>query len=363
MKAATVALIGCGVIARSTHLPAWRESAQAGFCEIVGVCDTVPERAYAAGSEYGVPVFGSAEEMLDRARPEVVDIATSVPSHRDLALRAFDAGCHVLCEKPVAADLAEAAEMVRAAERANRLLSICFQYRHWDESVHLRRRIAAGELGHVHAVRAFAGGEHAFPVHRRTLAHRGVLSHWTIHNLDLVLWLLGNPEPLTASAFVHQRLRRYPAALALPPEETQTAVHPLIEDFGAAMLRLDGDTVVTVEANWLQAPSPRPEGWEFLAERGNASMSPLRVLLDRGGGWVDDTPPAGSLRACDYRMDRLMAHFLDAVREGGPAPVSPAEILRIQRVMDALYRSAGCGREVAFGREAAGEGRDGVRTP
>ena len=351
MKAIRVALVGCGVIARGAHLPAWRESVRAGDCELVGMCDAVHERAVALGLEFGVPVFESMAAMLERSKPDVVDVATSVPSHHALVLQAFDAGCHVLCEKPVATDLDEAAEMVRTAERAGRLLSICFQYRHWDESMYLRKRIAAGDLGHVHAVRTFGGAEHCFPVHRHALAHRGVISHWTIHNLDLILWLLGNPEPLTASAFAHQRLRNYPPALGLPPGETQTEVQPQIEDFGAGMLRLDAGTVVTLEANWLQAPSSRPEGWEFLGERGNASLSPIRVVLDRGGEWVDDTPPAGSLEPCDYRMDRLMAGFLAAVRSGGPAPIEPAEILRIQRTMDALYLSVDRGREVGLSRD------------
>ena len=353
MKATRVAIVGCGVIARTEHLPAWQGCARAGTCEVVGVCDAVHERALALGSEFGVPVFESLEEMLDRTRAEVVDVATSVPSHHALVLQSLDAGCHVLCEKPVATDIDQAAGMVHAAELAGRLFSICFQYRHWDESAYLRKRIAAGDFGHVHAVRTFGGAEHTFPVHRHALAHRGVISHWTIHNLDLILWMLGSPEPVTASAFAWQRLRGYPAALGLSPGETASEVHPQIEDFGAGMLRLEGGTVVTLEANWLQAPSPRPEGWEFLGERGNASLSPIRVIIDRGGEWVDDSPPAGSLEVCDYRMDRLMASFLAAVREGGPAPVAPAEILRIQRVMDALYLSADRGREVVLGREGA----------
>ena len=74
-------------------------------------------------------------------------------------------------------------------------------------------------------------------------------------------------------------------------------------------------------------------------------------MLDREGEWVDDTPPAGSLEACDYRMDRLMTHFLAAVRDGTQAPVGPEEILRIQRAMDALYLSADLGREVSLDRE------------
>ena len=205
-----VAVIGCGAIATGGHLPAYRAAAEAGLCLLVGVCDVDPEWAHQTARQYGVQPFERAEEMLARTRPEVVSITTFPSSHRDLALLAFDAGCHVLCEKPVAMHLGEVAEMVQAAERAQRLLSICFQYRYWDESIYLRDRISA--LGQVHAARTWGGNAHCFPsspgYHRQASAGGGVLAHWTIHNLDLILWLLGNPEPLTASGFCHQRLAR-----------------------------------------------------------------------------------------------------------------------------------------------------------
>ena len=75
-------------------------------------------------------VFATWSAFATWTRHEVVSIATLPGSHRNLALLAFDAGCHVLCEKPVAMNLGEAAEMVRTAERAQRLLSVCFQYGH-----------------------------------------------------------------------------------------------------------------------------------------------------------------------------------------------------------------------------------------
>jgi predicted dehydrogenase len=142
-------------------------------------------------------------------------IASPNRFHLEDLAAAADAGCHVLCEKPVALHAREAAEMVRASEKNDRLLSICFEYRYWEEARYLKDRIAEGELGHVHAVRTWGGSAYGMP-HR---AHRsrgsgggGVLSHWTIHNLDLVLWLLGNPEPLTASTYCHQRVRAHPQA-------------------------------------------------------------------------------------------------------------------------------------------------------
>jgi predicted dehydrogenase len=347
-----VAVIGCGQIGTRGHLPAFAGAAQAGLCTLVGVCDVDRRRAEAAARPYGLPAFASTEALLARLRPDVVSIATLPSSHRALVLQALDAGCHVLCEKPVAMHAGEAAEMVAAAERAGRLLSICFEYRYWDEAVFLRERIAAGHLGGVHSVRTWGGAVDGFPRrsnrYHLSSAGGGVLTHWTIHNLDLALWLLGNPEPLTASAFClrRRRHRRGPGGGAPPPRPQ--VVDPEVEDFAVGMVRLPGDAVLTVEANWRQPPSRRPEGWELLGDRGAASISPLRVWADRGGRWVDETPPPGTLAPCDYDMGRLMAGFLERVRAGGPAPVSGPEIERIQRLMDALYESARQEREVVL---------------
>ena len=217
MSPTKVAVIGCGQIATTQHLPAFREAAQAGVCSLVGVCDLEPNRLSRAGRQFDIAGFQDAEAMLEKTKSDVVSIATLPSSLRDLAVMCLEAGCHVLCEKPVAMDTGEARDMFRAAETKNRLLSICFEYRTWDESRYLRARIAEGVLGHVHAVRTWGGCAYGLPgiaYSPRGLCGGGVLAHWTIHNLDLVLWLLGNPEPLTASAFCH-KLAPEPGGLAV----------------------------------------------------------------------------------------------------------------------------------------------------
>ena len=351
MSPIPVAIIGCGSIARIGHAPAFQWAERNGLCRLVGVCDLDAALAQSLADACGVPAFTSTETLLEKARPEVVSISTPPFAHRDLSLMALEAGCHVLCDKPVAMNLDEAKDMVRAAARADRLLSICFQYRDWDESAFLRERIVDGDLGHIHSVRTWGGETHGFrPVpwrYKVATAAGGIIAHWTVHNIDLVLWLLGHPEPLTATTFAHQRMRHNPHALgpsfgAIDPD----AVEPGIEDFATSLVRLEGDTVLTVESDRLQPPSPRPEGWEILGSHGAASLSPFRLWLDRDGEWIDQTPSPGTLAPCDYDMRRLMERFLLAVRDGGSAPVAAAEILRLQATVDAIYRSAREGREV-----------------
>lgn len=155
-----VSVIGCGRIATTQHLPALARAAQNGQCALVGVCDVDINRARAAAALYEVPAFDSAAALLAHARPDVVSIATLPSSHRALTVQALEAGCDVLCEKPIAMDAGEASAMVASAERAGRLLSICLEYRYWDEATYLRERIAAGDLGQVYAVRTWGGQLH-----------------------------------------------------------------------------------------------------------------------------------------------------------------------------------------------------------
>ena len=361
MTPTRVAIIGCGRIARSTHLPAWVSAREAGLCSIVGLCDLDRTLADELGAAHDVPVFSSAQQMLDIAKPDVVDISTAVASHRQLCLMAIEAGCHILCEKPIAMNAAEAREILAAARRNDRLFSICLQYRTWDEARYIRQRVMDGDLGHVHFVRTWGGEVHGFALHRRTAPGNGVLSHWTIHNLDLALWMLGGPEPLTASALCHQRIADYPQALG--PERDRhddCQVLPSIEDFACGLVRLEGGTAISFEANWLQQPLSRPEGFELLGSKGSAAVCPLSVQLDRDYQWVDQTPPQESMQPSEYRMDRLMSEFLEAVRTGGDAPVSSEEVMRIQILVDALYESARTGREVLIAKESVDT--DGVDT-
>ena len=118
MQPTQVAVIGCGRIANAGHLPAYRTAAEAGLCTLVGVCDVIPERARQTARQYDAKAFESAEDMIAETQPEVVSITTMPSSHHHLTLHALNAGCHVLCEKPVAMDLSEAEEMVQAAECA-----------------------------------------------------------------------------------------------------------------------------------------------------------------------------------------------------------------------------------------------------
>src|SRR5438034_206368 len=106
-------LVGCGYIAPS-HLQAWSRLP----VSIEAVCDTDLDRARALAAEHGVPaVFATLTEALAAVAPDLVDVAAGPEAHPDLVEEAVGAGCHVLCQKPLANDLAGAERIVAAAGR------------------------------------------------------------------------------------------------------------------------------------------------------------------------------------------------------------------------------------------------------
>ena len=96
---------------------------------VVGMADVAVERGEARAREVGCPFFADYRAMLDTVRPDVAVICAPHPFHAALAIDCLEAGAHVLVEKPLAVSVSEADAMITAADRAGRLLAVCFQQR------------------------------------------------------------------------------------------------------------------------------------------------------------------------------------------------------------------------------------------
>jgi len=144
-----VAVIGMGPIG-NLHARIYQEERLA---QLVGVCDILKDRADAAARRFGVPAFYSAPEMLAALKPDIASVATGGyeygSDHHAPAIEAFEAGCHVLCEKPISNDIARAAEMVAAARKANRCFGIDFNHRFTPAAWTARKWMDEGRIGHV----------------------------------------------------------------------------------------------------------------------------------------------------------------------------------------------------------------------
>lgn len=142
-------MIGCGPIG-NLHADIYAEDQLA---ELVAVCDVIEERARASGERLGVPWFLSAPEMLSAQKPDIVSVCTGgyeySSDHFEPTIQALEAGCHVLCEKPIVNEIAQAEKMVQVARDHNRCFGVDFNHRFTPAAYTARKWLEEGRIGEL----------------------------------------------------------------------------------------------------------------------------------------------------------------------------------------------------------------------
>lgn len=172
---------------------------------LVAAYDRVPERGKPIAEELGCTYYDDYRAMLAQQEPDVAVILTSHPSHMEITLDCLAAGCHVIVEKPLAVQVAEADRMIAAAKKAQRHLSVAFQRRFNPEIQAARALIQQGELGSIqHVAMTCLWTRPALYFTQRPWRGTwrgeggGVILNQASHNIDMLCYLLGMPSHVYA---------------------------------------------------------------------------------------------------------------------------------------------------------------------
>jgi predicted dehydrogenase len=182
-----VAIIGLGKVVDEIHMPACRMIDE---IEVVAGCDPDEARRKMMGERYSLAAtYPDAQTMLAAESPELVLVCTPPQTHKDMCLLALHHGAHVLCEKPFAATIEEADEMIAAAESQNRLLAVNNQYRYMDIYSRVREQLAGGDYGRLYYLQGWQQMFHP-PANDKTLwrsqLKQATLFEFGTHPLDLI---------------------------------------------------------------------------------------------------------------------------------------------------------------------------------
>jgi len=319
--------------------------------EMVAVADVNPERLKTVADTFGVANrYTDALAMLKREKLDVVSIATPNTFHMPLALAAFKAGCHVLCEKPMAMNAQQGARMVVAAKQARRRLMIDFSYRFTEQASALKRQVDTGILGEVYFARSVWHRRRGLPGFGgwfgvKKLSGGGPLIDLGVHRLDLALWLMGYPEPEWVMGGAWS-----PIGSRLAREEKKAFD---CEDLACGMIRFKNGAMLELEASWAANIAERElmetrllgtkaglvqrnrnEGYDFEAE----------IYLERDGAQYDMKlhPPVKGVPSAYH-------HFIDSILSGKPHLAPGEEGLIVMRILDAIYASAARKRPIRIG--------------
>ena len=359
-------IIGTGWIA-DAHIAALKKQPDV---EIVAMADIVPGKAEAFCKKHGVEGvktdYKDGEEMVnDKSLGlDAVSICTYNRQHAPCAIQALEAGVHVLLEKPFTVTLDEAVEVMKAEKKSGKVLSIGFQPRLDDNMIMVKEVVQSGVLGQIYYIQTGGGRRRGIPTPFGTTfiedktAGLGALADIGCYSLDMVLNAIGYPKPLTVSGYKS-------AFFGTDPNYSNYVKtgHPEyaklfgVDDFAAAFVRLEGGIILDFRIAWamnldtsgdtiiygtkgsLRIPST--ECW-------NGTIGGDLIIYHEVAGKQVETkipqifPKAGA----PTNFDKKIRTFLDAVKDGTPAPVPSSQILYNQAILDGIAKSSDLGREI-----------------
>ncbi|MBE5893589.1 MAG: Gfo/Idh/MocA family oxidoreductase [Lachnospiraceae bacterium] len=360
-KKVRVGIIGTGWIA-DAHIVSYKNMPDV---EIVAGADLVEGKAAAFFEKHGIEAkcYGSHKEMLDdeSLQLDAVSVCTYNRTHAECAIYALQKGVHVMLEKPMCVTIEEAVEIMKAEKESGKVLSIGFQPR-LDENMKMIKRIVdSGVLGKIYYIQTGGGRRRGIPTPFGTTfienetAGIGALGDIGCYSLDMVLNAIGYPKPLTVSGYKSAFFGTRPdysnyVATGHPEYAEKFAV----DDFAAAFVRLEGDIILDFRIAWamnMDTPGdtiilgtegglriPSTECW-------NGTVGGAMKLYHEVCGQQTETeipiiPAKGDL------FDLKIRSFLDAVKNGTPAPVPSSQIIYNQAIIDGIAKSAEIGREI-----------------
>lgn len=340
-------IVGTGMISRF-HA---RALAEVRGAKLVACFDSVPGRAAAFAKEHPCRPYDSLKEMLADTAVDVVAIATPSGAHLDPAVAAARAGKHVIVEKPLEITLRKCDRVIKACDDAGVKLSAIFPSRFHDSAQLMKKAVDQKRFGRLTLADAYVKWYRTQEYYdsgawRGTWAldGGGALMNQAIHTVDLLAWLMGPVEEISAhtACLAHKRIE--------------------VEDVAAATLRFANGALGVIEATTAAYPGylkrielHGSEGtavleeediktWDFAKKRRSDNAVHLQMARSKstGGGAADPSAIGHHGHALQFR------DFVDAIRKDRPPAIDGHEGRRSVEIILAIYKSAWSGKRVVL---------------
>jgi len=361
-----VGIIGTGWIAES-HIMSYKNMPDV---EVVAAADLIPGKAEEFMKRFGVEgvrFYPSHKELIDNEKDlDAVSVCTYNTAHAEPTIYALEHGLNVLLEKPFTVTLDEAVKVCKAEKASGKILSIGFQPRGDINMQMIKKIVDSGVLGEIYYIQTGGGRRRGIPnstfIEKKT-GGIGALGDIGCYSLDMVLNAIGYPKPLTVtgykSDFFGTRVETQKPDRFHTAEEN--AKRFSVDDFAAAFIRLEGGIILDFRIAWamhLDTPGdtiimgkngslriPSTECW-------NGTVGgPMTIYHDVAGvptetviPVLSNDSPFGGVKATLF--DKKIRSFLDAIKNGGTAPVPTSQILYNQAIIDGICKSAELGHEI-----------------
>ena len=321
------------------------------LCELAALADIDEQRLRSVGEELAVKdLYGDPEEMFAKAQLDAVSIAVPNKFHCSLTLAALERGLHVLCEKPMAMNVAEAESMKAAAEAAGRVLMINLSYRFDAVAQALKRQVDGGAAGPIYFGRTVWHRRRGMPgfggwFGNKEMAGGGPLIDLGVHRIDLAMWLMGHPEPMSVSGSIYDVIGQ---AEALRQNKTFTT-----EDLACGIVKFKNGASLLVESSWaLNINEDERMITELYGSKGSVVHRNVNGTYEFTGEICtaeDGFFYRKTLECVRAEVPSAYVEFVRSIVEQSKPPATADDGIRVQKILDGMYESAATGREVVFG--------------
>jgi predicted dehydrogenase len=299
--------------------------------KVTAVCDSDQDRAREVAARLKAESYGSWQDLLERARPDVLWVCTPPGAHREPVVSALKRGVHVYLEKPIARTVEDGAAIVSAAASSSAVCAVGYQWHALDLVERLRAELEGQAVGLMVAVSV--GPTQERPWFLQRAQGGGNLLERGSHQVDLVRALAGEVVAVQV------------AASAVPLARASAPARGDIEDAAGMLLRLRHGGVAVTVVGWLKDGQPGRYSLDVLA-----TDATVRLNLDPD--FTLDGVSRGrpvSARAARHPLESSVNRFLEAVRAGDPTRVAcpPSDALRTLAVVAACERALASGEQVA----------------
>ena len=349
-----VGIIGCGWIAEA-HIVSYLKQPDV---QIVAGADLIPGKAeefFTKLGVEGVKYYGHHTEMLaDKdLKLDVVSVCTYNRTHAECTIDSLKAGLDVLLEKPLCVTQDEAVAICKAEKETGRMVSVGFQPRMDENMKMIKKIVESGALGQVYYIQTGGGRRRGIPNStfiEKSTGGIGAMGDIGCYSLDCVLNAIGYPKPLTVTGYTSNYF-----GTSTKYQSEKDAARFNVDDFAAAFVRMEGGIILDFRIAWamhLDTPGdsiimgtegslriPSTDCW-------NGTVGgEMTIYHDVAGAQTETKIPIIESKGPGL-FDRKIRSFLDAVKNGTPAPVPTSQILYNQAIIDHIVKSAELGHEV-----------------
>lgn len=353
MSKIKVAVIGCGNIANSSHIPSYLNNPEV---EIKYFCDLIPEKAQACVEKYGCgQAVVDYHDFLNDPELDAVSVCTHNDFHSIISIDFMRAGKHVLCEKPAARILSEALEMQKVAHETGKILNIGVCNRFNTYVMKIRELIESGELGEVYHVYASFRSHRSIPgiggdFTTKAKSGGGALIDWGVHFIDLVLYCCMDPKPLTASGEAFCKLGKdipnYTYTSMWAKETADMNGTYDVDDSVVGVVRTEGP-VISFNGAWAQNIGEREMFIDFMGDKAGVRLQYCSdfKLWSVKNGMLTETQVSSQTR--DMYQNEIDG-FVKSIKTGEKNQQYIDYAVQTSKILQAIYDSSESHREIVI---------------